>query len=466
MSIWTPDLQGRGGPLYRAIVDALADDVRDGRLAVGSRLPPQRDLAFRLGVTVGTVARAYAEAEKRGLVSGEVGRGTYVRDPRTTPEPSIADYFAVRRGIEEPVLGMTCNHPSRESFATEAIRQALHRLAASPDLPRFLEYQLELGGSHTNLAAARWLQRHGVEVPGDRALMTVGGQQAMLAVVAAATVAGEAVMCEELTYPGLKTAAAMLDRRLIGLPLDRHGLDPKALERCLAARQSRVLYCVPTNQNPTNAVMPAERRAEIARLLRQYDAILIEDGTYAFLSSEPPQPIAALVPERAFFITSLSKSVAPSIRIGVVGLPDGQFARVAGGVSASSLQVPTLMAELASILIMEGTADQAARTQLEEMKARQAIARQILGDFIVRSEAAYALWLPLPAGWRADTFVNEGYRRGVAFTPAGAFAVPKAQVPEAVRISICAADNRDELVRGLKIIRQMLEASPTAFVTV
>ncbi|HZF36691.1 MAG TPA: winged helix-turn-helix domain-containing protein, partial [Candidatus Angelobacter sp.] len=80
MTIWQPDLNSVSGPRYLAIVDALAFDLDNGKLRAGDRLPTHRDLAYRLGVTVGTVTRAYSEAERRGLIKGEVGRGTYIRD--------------------------------------------------------------------------------------------------------------------------------------------------------------------------------------------------------------------------------------------------------------------------------------------------------------------------------------------------------------------------------------------------
>ena len=109
MTNWTPDLSGRNGPRYRAIADALAEDVRGGRLAAGTRLPTHRDLAWRLKMTIGTVSRAYAEAERRGLVAGEVGRGTYVRRlagiapimPGDTPGESLrqAQLVLLRRGV-------------------------------------------------------------------------------------------------------------------------------------------------------------------------------------------------------------------------------------------------------------------------------------------------------------------------------------------------------------------------------
>src|SRR3954468_7731395 len=89
MTTWLPDLSQLRGPRYRAIADALAADISNGRLPTGVRLPTHRDLAYQLRVTVGTVSRAYAEAERRGLIGGEIGRGTFVR-ARGDTTPAIA----------------------------------------------------------------------------------------------------------------------------------------------------------------------------------------------------------------------------------------------------------------------------------------------------------------------------------------------------------------------------------------
>ena len=77
--MWSPEIRKRRGPLYVALADALAEDLAAGRIRPGARLPTHRELADRLGVTIGTVTRGYAEAARRGLLSGEVGRGTFVR---------------------------------------------------------------------------------------------------------------------------------------------------------------------------------------------------------------------------------------------------------------------------------------------------------------------------------------------------------------------------------------------------
>lgn len=459
MSIWMPTLADRSGPLYRAIVDALAEDIGTGVLAPGARLPTHRELAFRLKVTVGTVARAYAEAERQGLVSGEVGRGTYVRDPARAVPPGFGAYMATELVSSGGIIDMAVNRPSRGSSA--AIAAALRDLSQSPALPDLLSYDIEPGRLRFRAAGSAFLGWDGVELPPDRVIATTGGQQAILAVLAALTRPGDCILAEELTYPGLKTAATLIDRKLEGLPMDRHGLIPEAYERALAARRGRVLYCLPTVHNPTTVTMPLERRRAIVDIARRHDGVIVEDTIYGFLQDGRPPALAGLAPERVFYISALSKSVSPALRIGFVGMPDAAYApRIAAGIGASTVMVSPLMAELAAMLIENGAAAACAAAQRQELESRLAVARAVLGPLAAEAVTAFNLWLPLPAAWESQAFVAEAYRSGIAITPASAFAIGKSPV-EAVRVSLSAPANGSELERGLRILADLLRRPPS-----
>lgn len=456
MSNWLPDLAGHSGPRYRTIVAALQADIAAGRLHPGCRLPPHRDLAWRLKVTVGTIARAYAEAERLGLVSGEVGRGTFVRDPRSG-DPSVAALFKAH-DLADGRIDMAFNRPSGDCNAAQ-IAAALQSVAVMPGLPAILSYNLEGISPRYRATGAVWLKHLGLEVPPDRLILTAGGQQGIVAALAAVTRPGDRVFCEEFTYPGLKSAAALLGRQLVPLRLDDGGLCPRALERALQSGEGRVVYTIPSSQNPTTTTQSEERRRTIADLARRYDAILVEDAIYAFLDAALPPPLAALAPERTLHVTSLAKSVAPALRIGWVAAPEGFVGRIAGGVGATTLMPPAIMAEAAAVLVENGTAARCAEAQRSEALARRALAAEILGAARALSPASLNIWLPLPEGAAADGFVAEARRNGVALTPGTSFAVDRPRY-EAVRVSISAARDRSELERGLRIVAGMLRVTP------
>jgi DNA-binding transcriptional MocR family regulator len=460
MSLWIPNLADRSGPVYRVIVEALAEDISSGRLPAGSRLPAHRDLAWRLDVTVGTIARAYAEAARQGLVAGEVGRGTFVLSPTAEEARPVHAYFTEKHFETEAVIDMAINRPSGDNCVA-AVAAAFRRLADNPNLERLLGYQLETPPLRYRAAGAAWVAREGVQATPDQVVMTVGGQQSIITVLGAVTRPGDTIFAEELTYPGLKVSASLLDRSVEGIAMDDDGLVPEACEHALQTRTGRVIYCMPTNQNPTVRTMSLERRQAIVAVARHYDAIIVEDGIYASLADSPPPPLCSLAPERSIYLTALSKSVAPGLRIGFAVAPKHVTARIAANVSASTLMVPGPLAEVAAMLIEDGTAAAANDAQKAEAKERMRIAGEILGERFCPPTPAFNLWLHLPPPWRADAFAAETYRRGVVVSPAGSFATTR-KVPEAIRVSLSAPHNHDDLRRGLHIIGQLLKGSPNS----
>jgi len=459
MSLWIPQLEGRRGPLYRMIVDALADDIASGRMAAGSRLPPHRDLAWRLKCTVGTIARAYAEAARQGLVSGQVGRGTYVLE-KTVQARHIHDYVAARPLENEGAVDMAINRPPGNNCAGP-IAAAFRRLADLNSLPHLLGYQCDGVAPRYRQAIAGWLRHEGVDADPDRVILTVGGQQAILVVLAALSRPGDTIFAEELTYPGLKVAASLLDRVVEGVAMDEHGLIPEALEQAFQSGRGRVVYCMPTNQNPTVIVMPRERRQAIVEVLRRQDAYLVEDGIYAFLADDPPEPLWALAPDRVVYLSSLSKAVAPALRLGFAVAPEPLLNRINNNVSASTMMVPMVLAEVAAMLMEEGSAAEVMGRQKAEARERVRMAVEAFGGRYAPPGPSFNLWLPLPPQWRADAFAAEAYRRGVVVAPAGSFATTH-RVPEALRVSVSAPRDHEELRQGLKVLADLLASSPAS----
>jgi DNA-binding transcriptional MocR family regulator len=460
MAIWLPSLSGRSGPIYLAIADAMEQDIAAGRLGPGERLPPQRDLAWRLNVTVGTIARAYTEAERRGLVSGEVGRGTYVSAPEDKRVGLFPEEQDWRKAARTSIIDLAINQPS-VTRTTAMVAPRLRALADSPQLPHLLGYEFYAGSPRHRAAGVAWVAGEGIVARPEQMLVTTGGQQAIFAVLGALSRPGDTIFSEELIYPGLKRAAAMLGRAVDGIAMDGEGMIPEALEQGLAKRPGSIVYCVPTNQNPTVVTMSHERRTAIAAIVARHDGILVEDGIYSFLADNPPPPLWTYAPERAVYITSLSKIGLPGLRVGFAVVPERSRTDVEIVISATTLMVSPILGEIASLLIEDGSAFAAAKSQQDEARARMAIARAILGADVCPSGPAMNLWIKPALPWRTDAFVAELNRRGVAVSPIGSFAIGR-RVAEAegVRVSISAPRDHDELRRGLEIIKSVLNSEP------
>lgn len=455
MTTWRPDLEQQSGPRYLAIAEALAEDVAQGRLEPGDRLPTHRDLAWHLGVTVGTVTRAYAEAERRGLIAGEVGRGTFVREQLPSAPPSFQDL-----GSEDGLIDLSYNFPALETDHA-LFSEALEGMARDPQLNRHLGYLLGPGRDSHRAAAADWLKGAGLNAPAEEIVVTCGAQHAMFLAAAALTRPGEVILTEALTYYGIKSIAEALERQLHGVTLDDQGLVPDSLEAAIRSSGARVLYCIPTLQNPTTTVLPETRRRRIVEICRRHDVTIIEDDIYSFLLEAPVTPLSALAPERSFYATSLSKCVAPGLRIGYLRAPLAYHDRIATALRASTLMPSGFMAELATRLIRGGQAKQATDAKRREAEVRQGLARAILptGHLITHPRCFHA-WLTLPRPWRHEDFAAEARRQGVMVGSARVFAVGRQPVPHAVRLCLHAAASREQLKSGLETLSRILRQAP------
>lgn len=456
MTIWHPDLSLRPGPRYKALAEAIDVAIDEGELSPGRKLPPQRDLAFRLGVTVGTVSRAYALAEQRGLVRGEVGRGTFVNSGAKTEEFQNP----VTDGADD-LIKLTVNSQP-DNGVQKLVASSLNVLATSRQpIGELLAYTPRAGLDLHRDAAARWASRIGFTFLAERTMITGGAHQAIVVTLAGLARAGDTVLCEQLVYSGLKRVAMRLGLTLLGVALDHEGVRPDALEGACRSSGAKILLLNPTTHNPTTATMSEERRRKVVAIAERHNLILVEDDVYGQLSENRPPPLAALAPERTIYITTASKIVAPNLRFGVLVTPEKLFDRLADTQSDLFLTCPALMAALFTQWLDDGTADLLVERQRAEAAARQRLAAEWLRGIAYEAEPlSYHLWLPLPDPWRSSTFVDAVRMRGVAIDPAFIFAVGPEQEPHAIRISLSAAKTRERLMKALQVVREVLNTGP------
>ena len=357
--VWTPDISKFEGPRYLALAGAIAEAIDSGELPLGAQLPPQRDLAEQLGVTVGTVGRAYNIMKKRQLVSGEVGRGTFVcrgieaTIPNYLPErmPGTIDFACYR----SPVAGLSEELGKAKTLA--AARAALMPVHKYPPAEGLLTHRTAGGPMDSPLRPP------GDARPRDR--LRRAAQQALLVAISATVGPGETLLSEALTYSGVNSLGALLGRRLAPVAIDGEGIIPEALEEAVAATGGRCLYLQPTVHNPTAAIMSEKRRQRIADLARRLDLILIEDDAAISGMTERPLPIAHFAPERTIYISSFGKSVTPALRVAYMASPPTLCERLVHTLHALMLANAPLPLEIAGAMIADGSADAIARHNLD-----------------------------------------------------------------------------------------------------
>lgn len=456
MTIWRPDLEGRKGPKFRRISDAIGEGVAEGRLAKGARLPPQRDLAYALGVSLNTVSRAYADATARGFVRGEVGRGTYVREggPRATQDRP-GDLTRPTAGAIDFSLNLPA--PGR---ADAALARTLEDLSRSRALASLLDYQTAGDRGRHVAAAAAWLSRIGLDARRDDIVLTTGAQQGLMVSLMATTRPGDVLLTEALTYAPMKAMAHHLGLKIVPVDTDDGVLSPAALDAACHRVAGNVLYCLPTLHTPTTATMDANRRSATSAVARRHSLTVIEDDVFGFLPPDRPPPLACFAPERTIYVTSVSKSLAPGLRVGYVHAPTERTAAVRAAVRLSSWMPPPLMAEIASRWIEDGTADALNAFQREEAAFRQSMARRVIPEqYLSASASGFHVWLTLPAHWHPDVFRMEARNRGVEILVGGAFAVNPPDSPNAIRLCLSHESTRDRVQEGLATIAQLLPSS-------
>lgn len=450
---WVPDLSRFRGPRYKAIADALAADIEQNRLPSGTRLPTHRDLAYRLKVTVGTVTRAYSEAEKRGLIGGEVGRGTFVR-PRLDAVPPQA--LGNSDNLIDLAINVSANNSGSEA---DALRQTLADIGAQGGVEPFLAYQPHLGMADHRAAMARFIARPGFEPEPETVFLTSGAQHALLMALSAVAAPGDTIACDALTYGGLKSAARLMHLRTKGLPSDEDGILPEAFDAACREGLVKALYCMPTLQNPTAIIWSAQRRAEIAALAQRHRVAVLEDDVYGFLVPEAPLPMRSYAPDQVYYLNSTSKSLAAGLRIGALVAPTEAAARIATGVRTTVWMAPPLMAEIVKRWVNDGTTERLIAEKRSEGAARQAIARRALADYGLSPRAchpnAYHMWLNLPEGWRDDVLIPAARREGVILSPTSAFCVGRT-VSDGIRLALGTPRSRADVEKGFHALGRLL----------
>lgn len=238
------------------------------------------------------------------------------------------------------------------------------------------------------------------------------------------------------------------------------GLRPDALEAAIRRHGARLLYCMPTLHNPTNVTMPEARRRDIMAVAAAEGLTAIEDDIYGFLAEDAPPPLAAFDPKHAVYITSLSKCVAPGLRIGYMKAPRAQIPRLSAAMRALTMMSSSLSAEIASRLILSGHADTAAQHQREAARRRQALAAEALRGLPIQSApTSFHLWLPLQPPWDTARFVREALAQSVVVTPGDAFQVDP-NTPHGVRLCLCAVAEEADLKTALDRLAVLLTRHP------
>ena len=355
-TIWQPDLLRTSGPKYKAVTQAIRDAIAGHALRAGDKLPPVRDLAWRLGITPGTVARAYTILTDDGTLVAEVGRGTFVARPDTKAPlladvPLEVDSATHNSEAQSWHVNLFSPHLPNVGQAT-LIRQLMTQVAQDPP-SGLMHYPTRAGGQPARAAAAQWLGTAPLGSFGpDDVVLANGGQNAIL-MIFQTLLRGRrpAVLVEELAYPGFRRAAELLRADVIPVAMDAHGVIPEALEAAAKSHDAQIFCTSPEVHNPTLAFTPQHRREALAAVARRCDLHILEDDCYRLGAAQAPG-YRMIAPERSWYISSISKSITPALRLGIAVAPDGQAAALRRTSEYSFFGLATPLTDLAAALLV------------------------------------------------------------------------------------------------------------------
>ncbi|HBR0994958.1 TPA: PLP-dependent aminotransferase family protein [Klebsiella pneumoniae] len=415
---------------YKAVVDRYAQAIRSGQLPAGSRLPTHRTLAAGERISLATATRVYRELEEMGLISGETGRGTFVRDLSLPPGHGVDQQV-----VAADVVDLNFNYPSLPDQG-DALREALRQLAMAGDIDSHLRYQPHAGRLAERDIIARHLTCQHFAPDAENVLIVNGAQHGLAVTVMGLLRPGDVVAVDALTYSGFKALAALYHLELAAIPCRPEGPDLRALHTLCQQRRVRAVYTMPTLHNPLGWVLNTGQRQALADLARQHDLLIIEDAAYARLVSRPPPPVVSYAPERTVYVTGFSKNIATGLRVGVVISPPRYRPEIERAIRATTWNTPTLISSLICAWIEDGTVARFETQKRQDARQRQQVVREVLcGLPVVSHPDSYFVWLPLGEESRADRLANALMERRISVSTAEPFCV-SATIPQALRIAL------------------------------
>ena len=442
--MWAPQLKKDKQPLYLQLVDVMANDIANGKLAIGEKLPPQRQLAWHLEINLSTVTKAFQQAAKQHLISGEVGRGTYV-----LAQSAEAGLYLLKQDKQSMLIDLSTHIPVNKEDDNDLVNTIKSIIASDSNLSEFMTYHSQQSLMRIQIMAAKWLSQLGYMAMPQNCIVTTTAQNALLVTLLACCGKDDVVLVNELTFPGMKTVAKQLGLKLYGIAIDEQGIIPAALDLAIRSTNAKVLVSDAIMQNPTGSVMGAERRKAFIDVISKHQILFIEE--YVIGATSNIAPVSAVIKEQSLLITSFAKAVCPGVRFAVITGEHPLIKQLIDEPHATSWHLSPLMAEIACLWIENDTAQQRKLWQWQEISKRFHLFKKVFSakKYAGNLQTCAHIWLPIKGD--IESAVSQLKNLGVIVVPASIFAVSR-NVPNNIRISLSAAKSIQQLHIALTII--------------
>jgi DNA-binding transcriptional MocR family regulator len=435
-------------PIYRQIYEQLREEILSGALPESTRLPPERSLAQLLGVNRSTIVHAYRELVADGLLEQRVGSGSRVASPlpagvneRQSGVPWWVTLPAWRVGEFPQILGELAASPDaltngrrRVAFVQGVppaepspladLSESFRRVAGNEDF--VLSYGNSAGYGPLRESIASRMRVRGCAIESRDVLILTGSTQGITLVAQSLAEAGDEIVVEAPTYPGALQIFGIAGLRALPVAVDDEGMRVDHVEAVLRTRRPRFIYTMPSLHNPTGATMNEDRRERLVTLAKRFGVPIVEDDPYGELATAARGPLVAKSSDYVVYISSFSKTIAPSLRLGWLTAPRPIFERLL--LRKQSIDMASSMYMQAGVHdYLEGPYDQHLVALREELAARRAIADAAVAEHWPKSlrvwpaHGGFYLWATTPREIRARALLETSERRGASFLFGEAF---------------------------------------------
>jgi DNA-binding transcriptional MocR family regulator len=438
-------------PVYIQIAGQIRRQIETGEIPAGQRLPSERKLAEHLGVNRTTVLNAYAELKAEGLVGSHVGNGTIVQrigDEDKTVEAiaaapvwnQIFSRYAGRfdSGLVKELLAVA-SRPDLISFATgiaspdsgpTEILEGLEAALTQKENIRALMHSPTEGFMSMRRAVCGLMQRRGVYCSPEEVMVLAGSQQGIDLASRIFVDPGDIVVLEEPTYFPAIQLFRSVGARIMTVPVDGSGMKTEVLEQLLHRYRPKLIYTIPTHQNPTGTDLSLERRKHLVEMAQRFNVIILEDDAYGGIEFEDSSlPLLKSLDHGGFvvYLSSFSKNVYSGLRLGWM-MADKRIIRAfSSAKQLMDLHSGSLSQWLAERFILSGGFDMHMKRICAEYRERRDMMISALSGYAPKGvecnkpKGGYYIWCRLPEGLSANKLVVKAAEYGVSFIPGGPF---------------------------------------------
>lgn len=458
-------------PLYRQLSEQIAARIRSGELARGEKLPATRELASQLGVNRTTVSAAYETLESEGLITGQVGRGSFVTG--TSRPVGMVDWNGLLNrgetssagpaGVGPGLISFVMSRPSRDLFPLDDFRSSAEAVLARTDLADILQLGSPSGYEPLRRHLLEEARTQRLAGPEDDLLITNGCQQALDLIGRVLLRPGDTVAVEDPAYTGLKNLLSEMGAHLVGIPVSPDGMDLAQLERVLERDRPRFLVVTSNFQNPTGATLPLEARRTLLEAARAASVPVVENDPYVELRySGEPLPALKQLDEHGgtVLLRSFSKVSFPGLRVGWVLGPKPLLDRLRHAKESADLHTD----QLSQAVLLEFA--QSGKLEMHRRRVLKAGAERLTatldacqryfpaGTRWTKPDGGMNIWLRLPEPLDAGALLPAAQQSGVAYLPGRYFAVSRLD-PGALRLSFAGLPP-EQIRSGLEILGKLI----------